>query len=194
VSTIATDRLILRNWRDEDRPAFFEMNADPKVMRFFERIRNRAEADAVFDRLAGEIDRNGYGFWAMELRKTGEVIGFTGLRDIDFDASFTPSVEIGWRLLTRHWSKGYATEAARASLAHGFEHMELAEIVSFAVTENWPSRRVMERIGMRREPEHDFDHPDITPGSPLARHAFYRLTAAEWRQKQSGSSLSRFLP
>lgn len=186
MSAIETDRLILRNWREEDRPAFFEMNADPEVMRFFERTRSRAEADAVLDRFVREIDRDGYGFWAMELREIGQVIGFTGLRDIGFDASFTPALEIGWRLLTAHWGKGYASEAARASLAYGFEQLGLAEIVSFAVRENWPSRRVMERIGMRREPQYDFDHPDVTPGSPLAWHAFYRLTAADWRRKESG--------
>ena len=186
MSAIETDRLVLRNWREEDRQAFFEMNADPKIMRFFDKTRSRAEADAVFDRFVHEIDRDGYGFWAVELRSAGQVIGFTGLRDIDFDAPFTPSIEIGWRLLTPHWGNGYATEAARACLAYGFEQMGLAEIVSFAVPENWPSRRVMERIGMRREPEHDFIHPDVTPGSPLAQHAFYRLTSADWRQKESG--------
>ena len=186
MSTIETDRLILRNWREQDRPAFFEMNADPKVMRFFERTRSRAEADAALDRFVREIDRNGYGFWAVELREIGQAIGFTGLRDIDFGAPFTPAIEIGWRLLTSHWGNGYATEAARACLVYGFEHLALPEIVSFAVAENRPSRRVMERIGMHREPEYDFDHPDVTPGSPLARHAFYRLTAANWRQKESG--------
>jgi RimJ/RimL family protein N-acetyltransferase len=187
VSAIETDRLVLRNWREGDRQTFFEMNADPKVMRFFEKTRSRAESDALLVRLAEEIDRDGYGFWAVELRETGEVTGFTGLRDIHFVAPFTPAVEIGWRLLTPHWGNGYATEAARACLAYGFEQVGLAEIVSFAVPENLPSRRVMERIGMRREPEYDFDHPDITPGSPLARHVFYRLTATDWRQKESGS-------
>jgi RimJ/RimL family protein N-acetyltransferase len=186
VSAIETDRLILRNWREEDRPAFFELNADPDVMRFFEKTRSRAEADAVLDRFVREIDRDGYGFWAVELREIGEVIGFTGLRDIDFDEPFTPAVEIGWRLLTPYWGNGYATEAARACLAYGFEQMGLDEIVSFAVPENRPSRRVMERIGMRREPQYDFDHPDVKPGSHLARHAFYRLTSADWRQKESG--------
>ena len=187
MSAIETDRLILRNWREADRQAFFEMNADRQVMRFFEKTRSRAEADALLDRFVIEIDRDGYGYLAVELRQIGEVIGFTGLRDIDFDEPFTPAVEIGWRLLTPYWGNGYATEAARACLAHGFEQLALAEIVSFAVPENWPSRRVMERIGMRREPEHDFDHPDMTPGSPLARHAFYRLTAADWRrQRESG--------
>ena len=187
MSTIETDRLILRNWREGDRQAFFEMNADRQVMRFFERTRSRAEADAVLDRFVREIDRNGYGFWAVELREIGQAIGFTGLRDIDFGAPITPAVEIGWRLLTSHWGNGYATEAARASLAYGFEHLALVEIVSFAVPENRPSLRVMERIGMRREPKYDFDHPDISPGSPLARHAFYRLTAADWRQRESGA-------
>ena len=183
---IETDRLVLRNWREEDRQAFFEMNADPEVMRFFERTRSRAEADVAFDRFVREIDRNGYGFWAMELRDIGQVIGFTGLRDIHFDAPFTPAVEIGWRLLTSHWGNGYATEAARASLAYGFQQMALPEIVSFAVPENWPSRRVMERIGMRREPQYDFGYPDVTPGSPLARHVFYRLTVTDWRRRESG--------
>jgi RimJ/RimL family protein N-acetyltransferase len=187
VTPIRTNRLILRNWREEDRPAFFEMNADPQVMRFFERTRSRAEADAVFDRFVREIDRDNCGFWAVELSEIGQTIGFTGLRNIDFSAPFTPAVEIGWRLLTPYWGNGFASEAARASLAYGFEQMGLAEIVSFAVRENWPSRRVMERIGMRREPEYDFDHPDVTPGLPLARHAFYRLTAADWRQRKSGS-------
>ena len=186
MTVIETDRLILRNWREEDRQAFFEMNADPMVMRFFDNTRSRAEADAVFDRFVREIDRDGYGYLAMELREIGEVIGFTGLRDIDFDEPFTPAVEIGWRLLTPYWGNGYATEAARACLAYGFEHLGLDEIVSFAVPENRPSRHVMERIGMRREPQYDFDHPSAKPGSPLARHAFYRLTAADWRQKESG--------
>ena len=185
MNAIETDRLILRNWREKDRQAFFEMNADRQVMRFFEKTRSRAEADALLDRFVIEIDRDGYGFWAVELRDAGQVIGFTGLRDVHFDAAFAPAVEIGWRLLTRYWGNGYATEAARTCLAYGFEQMGLAEIVSFAVPENWPSRRVMERIGMRREPEHDFDHPDVTPGSPLARHAFYRLTVTDWRQKES---------
>lgn len=186
MTTIMTDRLILRNWREEDRPAFFEMNADPEVMRFFERTRSRAEADAALDRFVREIDRDGYGFWALELREIGRVIGFAGLRDIDFDEPFAPAVEIGWRLLTPYWGSGYATEAARACLAYGFEQMGLTEIVSFAVPQNRRSRRVMERINMHREPEYDFDHPDVTSGSPLARHAFYRLTAADWRQRQSG--------
>ncbi len=190
MSAIETDRLVLRNWREEDRQAFVEMNADPKVMRFFEKTRSRAEADAMLKRFVEEIDRDGYGFWALELRNSGEVIGFTGLRDVYFDAPFTPSVEIGWRLLARHWGNGYATEAARASLAYGFEQIGLPEIVSWAVTQNWRSRRVMERIGMRREPEHDFDHPDVTPGSPLARHAFYRLTAGDWRQRESSPHIS----
>ena len=187
MSAIETDRLILRDWREGDRPVFFEMNSDRKVMRFFERPRSRAEADALFDQFVREMRRDGYGFWALQLRDAGQVIGFTGLRDIQFDAPFTPAVEIGWRLLPRYWGNGYATEAARACLAHGFSQMGLAEIVSFAVADNWSSRRLMERIGMRREPGYDFDHPGVTSGSPLARHVFYRLTAADWRQGQSDS-------
>ena len=178
---LRTDRLVLRQWRDGDRPAFAAMNADPCVMRFFGFTRTREQSDAIMNLLSAHIAEHGFGFFALELRASGEVIGFTGLQPVDFDAAFTPAVEIGWRLLPAHWGKGYATEAAAACLDLGFGRHGLAEIVSFAVVGNRPSRRVMERIGMRREPAFDFDHPRVEAAA-LRRHAFYRIAAEDFRK------------
>lgn len=180
--SLETGRLIIRPWRDDDRPVFATLNADPAVMAFFTFTRTWAEADAVMDKLNDHIDRHGFGFWALESKESGETIGFTGLQNINFEARFCPAVEIGWRLLRPHWGKGYATEAAEASLTFAFERLGLEEIVSFAVESNTRSRAVMERIGMVRDPEFDFDHPLIDPEHPFARHAFYRIRRADWQR------------
>jgi RimJ/RimL family protein N-acetyltransferase len=179
--TLASERLILRQWRDGDREAFAALNADPVVMEFFPATRTRPEADKVLDILIDHIDRHGFGFWALELRETGETVGFTGLQNVDFEAPFAPAVEIGWRLARPHWGKGYATEAARAALDYAFGALKLDEVVSFAVEDNMRSRRVMERIGMVHEPALDFVHPSVDPRSRIARHAFYRITRRQWQ-------------
>ena len=178
--SLETQRLILRSWRDGDRPTFAKLNSDPEVMEFFTFTRTPAEADAVMDVLNGHIDRHAFGFWAMEEKQNGETIGFTGLQHVNFEARFCPAVEIGWRLLRPYWGKGYATEAARVSLEYAFNRLRLDEVVSFAVESNIRSRRVMERIGMVHEPDFDFDHPSIEPDHPFARHAFYRIRKSDW--------------
>jgi RimJ/RimL family protein N-acetyltransferase len=186
---IETERLRLRAWRDSDREPWAAMNADPCVREFFPGLLSREESDASLDGLNGHIARHGYGFWALEERGRGEFLGFTGLLfNTTFPTRFTPGVEIGWRLARHAWGKGYATEAALASLDHGFGKLGLDAIVSFAVVANMRSRRVMERIGMRRVLDGDFDHPDIPAGDPLCRHVLYRITAAEhaeWNQSKS---------
>lgn len=174
---IETERLLLRRWRDRDREPFAALCADHRVMEFFPSTQTREQADAVIDRMSSHIERHGFGFWALEDRASGEFLGFTGLWNVSFTAPFTPAVEIGWRLAHRFWGKGYASEAARASLAFGFDTLRLAEIISFAVLANQRSRRVMERIGMIPDPSGDFDHPNLLAGHPLQRHALYRLSA-----------------
>jgi len=177
---ISTPRLLLRGWRDSDLAEFAAMNADPEVMAFFPRTYRRAESTRLVARLRDHFRRYGFGFWAVEVPGTAPFIGFTGLWTTDFEAPFTPCVEIGWRLATRFWGRGYATEAARASLAFGFETLRLAEIVSFAATGNLRSRRVMERIGMTRDPAGDFNHPKLAEVSALRRHVLYRMPRADW--------------
>jgi RimJ/RimL family protein N-acetyltransferase len=176
---IDTERLLLRPWRDSDREPWAAMNADPRVREFFPGLLDREQSDASQDRLNTHIAEHGFGFWALEERASGAFIGFTGLLHTTFPAPFTPCVEVGWRLAHQAWGKGYATEAALASLDHGFGRLGLSSIVSFAVAANIRSRRVMERIGMRHDPDGDFDHPSIPAGDPLRRHVLYRISAEE---------------
>lgn len=180
IPRLETERLVLREWRAEDRAPFAAMNADPLVMGFLSRALTREESDALVDRILAHWAEDGHGLWAVEIRDAGRFIGFVGLTPPNFEAAFTPCVEIGWRLAADAWSRGYATEAARAALRFGFEELGLAEIVSFTVPDNVRSRAVMERIGLRRDPADDFLHPNLPEGHRLRQHVLYRLRREEW--------------
>ena len=171
---IHTERLVLRQWRDDDKEPFAALNADPIVMEYFPSTMTREASDAYVDRVSQMIAERGWGTWAVEVGATGEFIGFVGLNEPRFEAHFTPAVEIGWRLGRGAWGRGYATEAARSVLGYAFDELKLDEIVSFTTVENWRSRRVMERIGMTRDASGDFDHPNVTD-ERIRPHVLYRL-------------------
>jgi RimJ/RimL family protein N-acetyltransferase len=173
VTDLRTDRLLLRQWRDEDLAPFAALNADPEVMLHFPRPLSRAESDTLVDRQRTLIAERGWGLWAVDAPEG--FIGFVGLSEPRFEAHFTPAVEVGWRLARHGWHKGYATEAARAAVAFGFDELALDEIVSFTAIPNVRSQAVMERLGMTRDPADDFDHPLLPEGDPLRRHVLYRL-------------------
>ncbi len=176
---IRTERLRLRPWRPADRAPFAELNADPRVVEHLPGPLSRAESDALAQRIETHFTVHGCGLWALEISNVTPFAGYVGLSVPGFAAHFTPCVEIGWRLAAAHWGYGYATEAARAVLAFGFESLGLAEIVSFTVPANTRSRRVMEKIGMVRNPADDFDHPGVPVGSALRRHVLYRIARPE---------------
>ena len=182
-ATLTTERLILRPWVEAEFAPFAAMSADPKVMEHFPGTLSSAESDNVAQILKSDIEIMGYGFWALEVPGVAPFIGFTGIRPVTFEAHFTPAVEIGWRLAPAHWGKGYASEAARAALAHGFA-AGLPEIVSFTVTANTRSQAVMRRLGMTHDPKDDFDHPNLPLGHKLRRHVLYRLRADDWRKQE----------
>jgi RimJ/RimL family protein N-acetyltransferase len=165
----------LRRWYPSDRQPFAALNGDPRVMEHLPRILGRVESDALALRIEAHFDRRGFGLWAVEIRGVATFAGFVGLSVPDFQAPFTPCVEIGWRLAADYWGRGYATEGARAALEFGFQALKLEEIVSFTVPGNVRSRRVMERIGMTYDPADDFDHPSWRPSSGPARHVLYRI-------------------
>ena len=182
MTTLTTDRLILRPWTEADFEPFAAMSADPAVMEYFPATLSRAESDAVAERLKSLIEENGIGFWALEVPGEAPFIGFAGIQNVMFEAPFTPApparaVEIGWRLARAHWGKGYASEAARAALAYGFGELGLSEIVSFTAEGNLRSQAVMERIGMTRDAGGDFDHPNLPEGHKLRRHVLYRISS-----------------
>jgi len=171
---IETERLRLRRWREADHAPFAALNADPRVLVHLPGPLTREQSDTWIARIEEHFERHGFGLWAVEVRDGAPFVGYVGLAVPRFEAFFTPCVEIGWRLAAEHWGHGYATEAARAALAFGFERAGLAEIVSFTVPDNVRSRRVMERIGMTRDPAEDFDHPALPEGHRLRRHVLYR--------------------
>lgn len=159
---------------------FAAMNADPRVMRFLPRRLSRAESDALADRIEAGFARRGYGLWAVEVPDERPFAGFVGLAVPDFEAAFTPCVEIGWRLVAELHGRGYATEAARAVLRFAFEEASLGEIVSYTTAGHLASRRVMEKLGMTRDPAEDFEHPRLAPDDPLRPHVLYRLERRRW--------------
>jgi ribosomal-protein-alanine N-acetyltransferase len=184
---LETERLLLRRWRDADRMPFRAINADPRVMEFFPVLMTAEETDQAIARIERHFDEHGFGLYATEVRATGAMIGFVGISIPGFDAPFMPAVEIGWRLAFDTWGRGFATEGARAVAEHAFRSLGIGDLVSFTVPANVRSRRVMEKIGMTRDEDGDFEHPKIPEGHPLRRHVLYRLHA-EGRRHEDLSS------
>lgn len=167
MTELRTDRLVLREWRPEDREPFAALNASPTVMRYFPSTMTREASDAFADRIEAHFAQHGYGLWAVDV--AGAFAGFTGLSWTE-GLPFSPALEIGWRFAEPFWGQGYATEAATAALTFGLEREP--SVVSLTAVTNAPSWRVMQRIGMRQDGE--FDHPRVPDGSPLKRHVLYR--------------------
>ena len=187
MSTIRTERLLLRPWTEEDLEPFAKLNADLRVMEYFPSTLSREESDQIVKRMGKKIEKRGWGFWAVSVPGGADFIGFIGLNDIDqttLPTHFSPAVEIGWRLAFDYWGKGYATEGALASLKYAFEALDLSEIVSFTAVQNERSRAVMEKIGMHSDPTDNFDHPKVPEGNKLKKHVLYRLTQKEWQAKK----------
>ena len=172
---IDTPRLILRGWCDADVEPFHVMCNDPEVMRFLGPLMSRGEAEAAAARQNAFLASHGYCFWAIERKDDGVFLGFCGLKPGPEGTPIHDEVEIGWRLARAHWGKGYAREAAEASLAWGWANTGTPEIAAMTVTANSNSWGLMERLGMTRDPAGDFDHPGVAEDDPLRRHILYRI-------------------
>ena len=162
----------MRGWRESDLEPWAAMNADPEVRKYLGPLLTFEQAAAWVLDFQDDLDRYGFGFWAVEVRASGEFIGFTGLGIVAEGMPVT-GVEIGWRLARSAWGHGYATEAALAALQYGFGVMGRPEIVAVTMARNLRSRAVMQRIGMTSDPAEDFDDPDVDQAQ-LRRHVVYR--------------------
>jgi len=169
---VRTDRLLMRRWRESDRDPFAALNGDPETLKFFPATMDRAESDALVNRIEDSFERQGFGLWALEVTATGQFIGFTGLNPLPDDVPGGGGMEIGWRLVKHAWHHGYATEAARAALAVAFDGAGLTEIWSMTAVLNEPSQAVMRRLGLTEIAS--FDHPRV-PAGPLRPHVMYHL-------------------
>lgn len=173
---LETERLVLRNWLEQDRYLFREINRDEKVMEFFPWRRSHEECDILFEKNRSMIADTGLGFYALADRENNEAMGFCGLAPVDLPNVLPEgAIEIGWRLATRYWGHGYVTEAAWQLIKYGGETLALRSIYAFAVHNNHRSIAVMRRLGMHYMPGHDFDHPKVPDTHPrLKRHVLFR--------------------
>ena len=176
VPLLRAERCVLRGWTESDRAPFAQMNADPVVMEFFPSRLSRAQSDAFVDRIEQHWREHGFGLWAVDVDDV--FAGFVGLQRSNFEAWFTPAVEVGWRLAAWCWGRGAATTGARAALGYGFDRLGLSEVLSWTAVTNVRSWRVMQRLGMA--PDGEFDHPGTPVDSPLRRHVLYRLRGVDW--------------
>lgn len=184
---LTTDRLILRTWKTSDIPLMATISSDPLVMEHFPATQDIADTQTLIDHINQHYEKFGYTAYAVEIKDTHEFIGFVGLSHPPFEIpNFQPKslpiVEIGWRLSSSHWGKGYATEAAKAVLHYAFTELNLREIISFTVVANIKSRHVMEKIGLHHSETDDFNHPTLDEDSPLKRHVLYRITRDNYQR------------
>ena len=183
--SLSTPRLLLRPWRDGDLEAFAALNADPEVMRHFPACMGREDSDALAARIHAHFAEHGFGQWIVERRDDGAFLGVLGVQHVGFEATFTPAVEIGWRLNRAFWRQGYALEAARAVLQYAFAQLRLTEVVAFTVPANLPSQGLMQRLGMRRDAAADFEHPRLPQGHALRPHVLFRISREQWLEAQT---------
>lgn len=177
---IETERLILRPWRDEDREPFFAMSRDPEVMAYLGPLAaSRAETDPGVDRMMALQAERGHCFWVVERKADGAFLGFCGLKLCTDPCPVEGDVEIGWRLRRDAWGQGYAREAAEASLGWGWANLDAPRIMAMTVAANRNSWGLMERLGMTRRADLDFDHPRLEPDHPLRRHIVYIIDRPE---------------
>ncbi|MGB3722756.1 MAG: GNAT family N-acetyltransferase [Pacificimonas sp.] len=172
---IETERLILREWREEDRAPFAALNADPDVMASLGPVMTRRESDALVDDLIGRASEKGHSFMPLIRKNDGAFLGFNGICTATVRQSFDGLPEIGWRLNRESWGKGYATEAARGALEWAWAELGAAHVISITSVNNTRSRAVMERIGMTQRAELDFDYPGMPKNNPLRAHVAYKI-------------------
>jgi RimJ/RimL family protein N-acetyltransferase len=172
---IATARLILRPWRREDVAPYAAMMADPEVAGPIGGVIDAEEAALRLEAFQAALDDHSLARLAVERRADGRLIGHCGLAPIPEQLPPAPGFEIGWALARDAWGQGYATEAAQAVLADGFDRQGLAEILAFTTVANLRSQAVMGRLGFVRRRELDFDHPRFAPRHPLCRHLVFAI-------------------
>ena len=180
---LETERLILRDWRDEDWAPFFRHTNTPAVMRWLGGLLDEERQNRMRERLPLIAENHGHGLWFVERKRdgghlAGEALGFCGLKRANFAGGPIGDFEVGWRFREDAWGKGYAKEAAIASLDAGFDRFEAPHIIALTIAENTASWGLMERLGMRRRLDHDFRCPDFLPDKDTI---VYAIDRDEWR-------------
>lgn len=180
---LETSRLILRAWKESDLKPFYALNSNTEVMRYFPHCLTPEQSDVLAHKFQRIIKTQGWGFWAVELKQSGDFIGFTGLNAQPSQFTFSPCTEIAWRLEQKYWGNGFAIEAATACLNFAFDSLKLDQVVAFTAIQNTKSQAVMQRLGMQFRDY--FNHPALDNSSPLQRHVLYQIDTAQFRQTKT---------
>lgn len=170
---LESERLGFRNWNAEDLDEFAKINSDESVMKHFPKTLTRNETGDFIKRLQAHFDRNGYNYFAVEIKGSMELIGFIGLANQDYETDFMPATDIGWRLKSSAWGKGYATEGAKRCLEFAFSELKLDRIVSTCTIANKNSENVMKKIGMIKKGE--FLHPKLSEFPNYEKCIWYEI-------------------
>lgn len=169
-----SERLGFRNWKLDDLDAFAELTADEEVMKHFPSIMSRDETKDLIVRFQKHFEKKNYTYYAVEIKSSGEFIGFIGLAYQEYEASFLPATDIGWRLKRSSWGNGYATEGAKKCLAHAFSNLGIETIVAVCTERNINSENVMKKIGMTKQGY--FNHPKLKDYPEHERCMWYETT------------------
>jgi RimJ/RimL family protein N-acetyltransferase len=168
-----SDRLGFRNWNLDDVEKMHEINSDKKVMEFFPNIPTKEQTVSFIQRMQKQFEEKGFCYFAVDKLEDNEFIGFIGLSEQTYLADFTPCVDIGWRIKSSEWNKGFATEGAKRCLDYAFDHLQLKEIYSIAPKINIRSEHIMIKIGMKKE--YEFEHPLLTENEKLRTCVLYKI-------------------
>ncbi len=175
------NRLILREWRESDVDDLYKLCSDPRVMEFLGPPQSEEDIKDVIERQQRYQAKHGHCFWAIELRHSRQMIGFCGIQPGPSDTPIDGVPEIGWRLAHDHWGFGYARESAQAALNYFWSHIANSPVWAVTVHNNTRSWGLMERLGMQRHHDLDFDHPFVSDDSPLKQHVTYSIGRDQWR-------------
>lgn len=168
-----SEQLGFRSWRDNDKALLHKLNSDPKVMEFFPYVPNYEETCQFVTRMQEQFKKSAFCYFAVDILSTGEFIGFIGLSEQNYEAPFTPCIDIGWRISQNYWHQGYATEGGMRCLKYGFDEIGLNQIWSAAPTVNEKSINVMKKLGM--EFIGHFEHPKLLLNERLKKCAYYKI-------------------
>jgi len=162
----------------EDLTQFAKLNADLEVMRYFPKQLTEKETEEFIERLQKHYEKNGYNYFATEILKTGEFIGFVGLAYQDYETDFNPAVDIGWRLKKSSWGNGYATEGSKRCLEYAFKELKLERVISTCTEKNSNSENVMKKIGMIKKGM--FNHPKLKAFPEYEKCIWYEIKKRTW--------------
>lgn len=175
-----TDRLVLRDWREDDWPRFWAATNTEPVMRWLGGVADDAKRDAAQERILSYRRLLGHTFWCVERKADGEVLGFCGLKRCNQAGGPVGLMEVGWRLREDAWGQGYAKEAALASLDIAFTQFGAGEVIALTVRRNTASWGLMERLGMVRREDLDFASEDFDAEDPTI--IVYSIDRDSWER------------